>query len=678
MPTFPPLNRHKTNPISLRIWYPRIADDASFDRLLGHLQYIHADRVYFFDNGYMDNYQLAPQTLAERLPILKKRIAKLKEHGIVGGINSGATIGHGGNFAGAERLMDLDWWVANNGDQLVGIACPLGDKFQQWLTDYYRGLAETGAEEIFIDDDLRLYNHGAAPVGDWGCFCPRHLAEMKKRTGLTLTREQLSAEIGKRSPGLVQEAWISLWKENFLHLLGIMEKAVHAVNPKLRLGLMPVQNFIRDFGEDFLQDAIRVISTGNRPLLRTHDYHCQPHEMYPGSGLAAKRTAPPESEHLAEIENTPHNHHEYVRSPKTTRYAILASLALGMGGAAVTFGDDQRDMPWEKAYLDMLRDNDPFFRTVADLVYRDTVLQGIPIRRRAYQRKVRYIDSIENIWNDSIHEQPDSLAGIFGVAYQFDPCPVWLLGEIPATMAPEEIEFTLKRGAVIDSTAVKCLHRLGYGSRLGVKAGQKVPYHRGHRFLPHDLTAPYGGDINALRVNFEVFHLEAEKGCFEEVSEFVSWAGNRVAGGILVQNSRDGRNVILPHALSMSGFAFTGIVNTQYRHLMRRLLAHSLGQPMKLHLEAPSRIWPYYHERADGAAIITLLNAYYDDISDFAIVLGEGERLSGKKVYRVMPDGRLEHRPTLQLHREQNGTVRLRIDKANALMNCDVLVLMIA
>ena len=54
-------------------------DDAGFEWLLGHLKDIKADRVCFFDNGYMDNFQLAPATLAERLPVLKKRIAQMKE-----------------------------------------------------------------------------------------------------------------------------------------------------------------------------------------------------------------------------------------------------------------------------------------------------------------------------------------------------------------------------------------------------------------------------------------------------------------------------------------------------------------------------------------------------------------------------------------------------------------------
>ncbi len=65
-------------------------------------------------------------------------------------------------------------------------------------------------------------------------------------------------------------------------MMRVMERAVHQVDPDIRLGLMPVQNFIRASGEDFLRDAIEVVSNGNRPPLRTHDYHGLPHEMVQG------------------------------------------------------------------------------------------------------------------------------------------------------------------------------------------------------------------------------------------------------------------------------------------------------------------------------------------------------------------------------------------------------------
>lgn len=672
------IDRLRTNPISLRIWYPRLVEDASFARLLRQLQRIRADRVYLFDNGYMDNFQLAPVTLAERLPVLTKRIAQLRRAGLRAGINSGATVGHVGDMQGAERLLELDWWVARNGATLPGIACPLGRRFLRWMEAYFRGLAETGAQEIFIDDDFRLHNHGGPSRGDWGCFCDLHLAAMTKRTGRALSRAALAAEIARCAPGRISEEWIALWKANFRDLLARIEKVVHAVNPRIRLGLMPVQNFIRDFGEDFLREAIRVVSVGNRPLLRTHDYHGLPHELLPGSGLAAKRTAPPEAEHVVEIENLAHNVHECQRSPRTTRYAILSALAVGMGGAAPTFGDSERDMPWEQAYWDMFRANDRFFRAVANLTLRDTTLRGIPIRHRAYQRQVRYMDCRENVWSDALREHPDSLAAHFGVAYQWDAHPVWLLGELPSTLTREELAAVLNRGAVIDVAALRCLRRLGFARQLGVEAGDLVRYRRGHRFLPHPFNGTSGGDINALRAPFPVFRLIANPSRYEEVTEFVSWTGRRVAGGILVQKEGPGRNVILPHALSLVGDDATGIMNTQYRRLMRRLLAHCLGEPLKLRIETPPRLAPFYFERTDGAVIVTLLNGYYDDAHGFDLVFGDGARLARKKVYRVMPDGRIQRRPTLRLRAAADGACRLRIDSRNALKNCDVLTLLLA
>ncbi len=667
------------NPIALRIWYPRLVEDASFDRLMDHLAYIRAERVYIMDNGYMDNFQLAPETLAERLPVLTKRIAALHRAGIVTGINSGATMGHGGNMQGAERLMDLDWWMDAEGNECVGVACPLGARFGHWVDTYFKALAQTGTREIFIDDDLRMANHGGVNGDHFGCFCGLHVAALNRSCGANLTRPELVKVIGTCSPGTVQEAWMALWKGNFLELQRRMQKAVHAVDPAIRLGLMPVQNFIRAFGEDFLRESLALVSQCNRPLLRTHDYHGLPHELMPGSGVAAKRTALPDTEHVVEVENIAHNCHDYRRSPKTTRFAILSALATGMGGAAPTFGDSEQDMPWERAYLEMYRESDPFFRTVASLVATGTVMRGVPIRHRAYQRAVPYIDTpTEVYYSDAGHERPDVLADLYGFAYQFeDELPAFLLGELPRTMTDAQIRATLARGAIIDSSAVCCLERLGYAAELGVTAGELIRYRRGQRFLEHPLTGDAAGSINALRAPFPAYHLNADQKAYADVTEFVSWAGTRVAGGILARKDGKGRNVIIPNRLSMQDPHWSGIVNVPYRQFIRRALAFVLGQPLPLSVDGPPRLAPFYFERpADGAVIVTLLNGYYDDVFDFDLVFGDGARLAGVPVYRVHSDGGLKRCPSLNI-REREGQWRLRIDAVNMLANCDVLVLQI-
>ena len=665
------------NPISLRVWYPRVAEDDSFERLLDDLKYIRAERVYLFDNSYMDNYQLLPETLDERLPILTRRVSRLTQEGIIVGINAGATIGHRPRPEIAGRIMDLDWWVGSDGKELMGVACPLGARFRAWLKDYFRRLAEIGASEIFIDDDFRLAGHGDPPPNGWGCTCEMHLRKLERDFGHKLSRRELMQAIGTLSPGPVREDWLSLWKSDFLDLLRLIERTVHRVDPSIRLGLMPVQSLIQAFGEDFLPKAIEAVSNGNRPLLRTHDYHGLPHELTPGSGLAAKRTARADAEHVVEVENLFHNCHDYIRSPKTTRFAILSALAVGMGGAAVTFGDSERDMPWERRYLDMLRESDPFFRTVAELTNRDTVMRGVPIRHRAYQRRRAYIDVVGHIIQDTRHEQPDTLAGVFGFAYQFDDArPAMLLGNLPASMTLDEVRETLSRGAIIDVAALRCLNELGFGEELGVEVGEMLSRRRGQRFLDHPFNGDYGGDVNALRVDFEVYRLEADPREYTEVTEFVSWSGERVAGGILARSDGRGRNVILPNTLSLQPPNLSGIVNTQYRSLVRQLLASVTGQPLTLAMEGPPHVKLFYFERkSDGAVIITLLNGYYDDVYDFDLLLGDGERLASKTVYGVKPDGSIEHTGLRVQH--LNGSYRLHIDSENRLGNCDVKVLVL-
>lgn len=691
--SFPPLDRRQSNPISLRIFYPRIVADEDFARLLADLKYINADRVYLFDIGYMDNFQLGPQTLAERLPVLRRRVAQLGDAGITTGINPGTTIGHTGDFIGAERLMDLDWWHEYDTEPQVvtGVACPLGERFQAWIDEYFTAIAETGTTEVFVDDDLRVSDHSfAAPDAArvWGCFCPLHMAALQEQCGREVSPEELLEALGKYAPGPIQEAWFSIWRQSLLDLLARITRAVHGVNPEIRIGIMSLQFFSQFFGEDFLQEAIAMVSGSNRPLLRTQDYHGMPHEMYPGSGLYIKQIAPAASEHVIEIENHHHNVHEFRRSPKLTRYAVLSGLATGMGGAAISHGDSERsDMLWERKYLDMFRENDGYFRTVADLTMTGTVMRGVPIRLRVHgRRNLTYFD-VPKIWFDTFDESTDILGGMLGFGWQFETAtPLILTGELPAAMTSVQIEATLARGAVIDVSALQCLHRLGFGERLGVRVGERVGYRRGHRFLDHPFNAAYTGDVVPLRSGWPVYHLEVEHtAAYEELTEFTTWSGKRVAGGVLmgsVASSRPGsdaqsRTVILPHVLSHRDPHAGIVLNTQYRSLLRHLLGAALGRPVSLWVDGPPRIAPFCFDRpTDGAVIITLLNAYYDDVTDFDLLLGDGQRLVGGTVRRVMPDGRLVPRPGLQVKESADG-YRLRIHGEDVLPNCDVMVLVV-
>jgi hypothetical protein len=119
------------------------------------------------------------------------------------------------------------------------------------------------------------------------------------------------------------------------------------------------------------------------------------------------------------------------------------------------------------------------------------------------------------------------------------------------------------------------------------------------------------------------------------------------------------------------------IVNLQYRSLLKNLLAYVTGEPLRCSVDGPPKVAPFYFERqTDGAVIITLMNGYYDDLYDFSLVLGDGERLMSKSVHRVMPGGKIEVRPTLRIE-NVHGSYRLKIDRKNALLNCDCLVLVL-
>ena len=276
-----------------------------------------------------------------------------------------------------------------------------------------------------------MANHGVQP-NSWGCFCDLHISEFNRRFNHNLTRQELLEAIGKLEPGVVQKDWVTFLKDNIRQVLINAEHGAHEVNPELRLGLMPIQNTISMFGTKFYNETIELVSAKTRPLLRIHNYHGMPHEMSPGSGRSAKfSTTRKDSQVFVEIENQTHNTHDYRYSPKLTRYSMLTALALGMGGATITFGDSFQELPWEWKVLDMVKENDAFFRTVTELT-NGTELSGVPVRDRVHQRETDHFEHTTSLEFETRNGRSDVIAGMMGFAYQFEyDMPALLLGDVP-------------------------------------------------------------------------------------------------------------------------------------------------------------------------------------------------------------------------------------------------------
>ena len=670
------------NPIIMRPWYSRIVDDENFGIFLKQLLDMGTEKLCIIDTGSnSDNFHWAEKTFEERIPVLTRRIAQLKENGISAGINSCATIGHGDDFTGGERLIDLDWFVGIDGRPVVGIACPIGEKFRSYLDRYFGALASTGAREIFIDDDLRFYNHPPADAR-YGCLCPIHMERFNSEYGYDLTREKLVKMLETFDDGAqkVQRDWTDFIKVQFLDILRRIERVVHGADKDIRLGLMSVQNFSHHLGMDYLKKAVEIVSVANRPLLRTHDYHGLPHELTPGSGIHVRVSLPEDVDHWVELENVACNSHDFVRSPRTTRFAVLSALATGMGGVLIDpLGDTREPMAWEDRYIGMLAENKDFFQKVAEICGTGAVMRGVPIHNERYNRKEYVLNSRTNgkVFEGQ-HCEPDLLARVLGFAYEFDEeSPVLVCGDLPLWMEPAALKRSLGRGAIVDRTAAQHLLKMDGEYLPGIEMGGRLNYSRVHLFLDHPLNGEFRNHRNSIRFGSRIHRLSYDPEKYEEVTSIVTpYSHSRVGAGIIVSTDSKSRLVVLPHNLSPEWPIISMVSIRAYRYLLYKLMAWTMRRPLPVYVEGPPHISPFYFEREkEGLAVVSLLNGYYEDLYDFSLVFGD-ERLVGKPVGVIDSNGNVVRQPNLVI-RERDGQYVLPIGKEDLLPNCDVKVLVI-
>jgi len=84
--------------------------------------------------------------------------------------------------------------------------CPLDKDWQNYFAQSLRMYAQAGFRIIWIDDDIRLHNH--MPLQWGGCFCPLHIAEFNRRTGLQVSREDIATNCTAPGP---PHPWREQW-----------------------------------------------------------------------------------------------------------------------------------------------------------------------------------------------------------------------------------------------------------------------------------------------------------------------------------------------------------------------------------------------------------------------------------------------------------------------------------
>lgn len=433
------------------------------------------DEVWFCTEfGFPDLKQ--HRESAEWMAKAAERIRKLS---IAAGLQVANTIGHGGLYAnpimasGKQRLMGHDGAIAPSCN------CPRDDEFldyQRQLADIYAAAIQPSS--IWIDDDLRMNSH---PPIQYGCFCPKCLADFSLLQSRAWSREALVAELGKPEQSCqLRLDWVEFSNASLANVARVISEAAVKRAPDCRMGL---QQCSLDWSAYYGPDLNQIFSamqnaSGRKPGSRLgHGYytdHAPRGVLAKSFGIArqVERAGDLLEQVCPEVENTSHT--SMGKSPRGT--AIESTLHLAMGCNSLSYAlwnDAHLEGPeWMGLFLDKFKAWRPLWKRMVEY-NKNSCLGGLDLclGRRHAARPISPKEKSWDFWN--IHFNDVMQISTLGLPLCPDSplaCASLLTAEAASGLTNEELRRLFTGGVLLDGAAVALLQNRSLGFDLGVRS----------------------------------------------------------------------------------------------------------------------------------------------------------------------------------------------------------------
>jgi len=509
--------------------------DQAFAKLLDILKCTAPAREFaLFTNN---NHTPPPlEILRPRFATLKRRIEVMRNLGYTVGINHLCTLGHANenvrHAATGGRLM-----VDSHGRELPGNFCPADPVWREnYIRECYQLAAECRPDFIWIDDDVRVGNHGK--ILDFGCFCPECFAKMAKYLGFTGKLSELPdffecVDLTERRRR--RQALLDYNSEVITDLLRFIEQTVHAVDPGIILGQMDGLETVS--GLDLPGHAAALAGPEKqkvwwRPGGGFYFDRC-PEEMLDKANRIGREAALlPSTVAVIQSELESFNYQRLNKSDAMTALEPQIYCAAGATGVAYnvfgeTFWDDF------EVYLPLIKTlngNRRFLDRIAVANQRqmprgifDGTGADIHLSHRGNDGKWLTLAGADDAGFLGSEIQKMGLPAAYSAA-EADVYAV--TGQIVEAMSDRQIETMLTQGAYLDGFALTELNARGFGELTGFAVKEIIEEDAIEEFLPHILNAGAAGKSRNGRQSFwrqPAFILESAAGA-EILSRCVDYA----------------------------------------------------------------------------------------------------------------------------------------------------------
>lgn len=610
----------------LRTFLHPSALESRTDDLLEYCRRTGCGEVLLFTTSYDEAPSFAhPAEIRDYVGKLRPQVDRLREAGIVVDVNVMQTLGHVYFPLAMSEAFPFQRRVTSSGKVSHTGACPRCRNLQDWVAETYAIYASLEPRVILVDDDFRTAMQGLT------CLCDDHLADIARRAGREVTRDEVNAAIHAEdypSPEL-RGHYFDSTTEGFCRLAARIRVAVKSVSPVTRIGVMAASFPLGAIGMDYPK-LLEALCEDEVPILRPQ--MTMYHEKEPRDTAASfsnpslfRAALPGKIEYWPEIENWPFT--TWSKSTQCTFAQMSAAILQGFDHLALDLFDFY-DHPYadSEPVIAMIEKKRPYFEALHALVPEGSRPLGIAPYVHIDQMRVRRVPA--GTWDLCGSQKFTRTLPNLGlpVGHGCDGPWTFITGDDVLAADDAVIDRLLQGGAVIDRTGLASLHLRGFGERIGVVADG---------FIDEDDLSyeEYVEPMISPRLHGRRFPL-LPLGCAGDVVALKLLSGTATPASLIRNFRREavGPMVLLnenPRGERFAVLAWSGKASNQQinENLMRAeqfrgLFGWAARRPLPVAVdERYPFVWPILNRAADGRQVLGLINFATDTYRELALLM---------------------------------------------------------
>lgn len=515
-----------------------------------------------------DSPEYAEQVRSQMLPYIER----LRENGISYQLNFQNLVGS--TLGGVDFSKDYDWenLVDHQGRESLGCGCPIGKKFRAHSEKRLKIWAETKPDVLWIDDDLRMHNHGTPIFAglenqpgymDFYCFCDEHIRRFNEKTGEQYTRESLVKEMLQAGqPSQARVEYMRFMNETVLDTAEWIEKTVHSVSPDTRIAQMTSLPDVHAAEGREWEKFLPALCGKHTPMTRPHfgpyrenlprDF-IQCYKMLDQSIAQVREKYDGEVEYCPEVENTRFT--VWSKSAAATSYQLALSAFMGCRDITLSLFDLEGGAFFdEPSYKEMLIKQKPFLDKLVGLDLDKAERLGVRIPTSGNSGKNYRLlegEGYAQLWGAERYIENYLLQmGVPCVYTPADACGgegVTALDKFTVGfLSDAQLKKILSGSVFIDGGGAEALCRRGFGKYIGLREMQRQSVIVNAEVLK-TLTRKDGTYIRIpSRIPVRRWFATGLEDGAKTLSEFLTPDGQKFPALTLYQNELGGKVAIYP------------------------------------------------------------------------------------------------------------------------------------